>query len=383
MPFVSEKSNRVIEQSFGQYEHKKESSFGEVFTAALGQVIDEDLSISIQLNREGFDARNKLIDDKIKSGDIPDVTKFRTKGGRSRHLDYGRIAASLNDPEIKTDDVLTQERNELLAQRREYADDVIERGSGLAQFAGSMNAYMLDPLNIATVGIATPVTASKALTTLGKVALTARNAALLDATIETGLQAFIYEHKQAIDSPYDASDALANIGMAATGAAALSGGAVGLSSWLTRVLKIADEVPKTKDTEAAKEYLERIHETVKSAPKADTPEQQLQVDLDYLGDLENKAEESALATKSVDQYESVTPQTKPSSQPTTERERSILNDQGMSDVYDQDLEAFNRLDNPIVEIDGQQQNATDIIQAYDDELAGLDSVLSCVYKGAA
>lgn len=388
MPFVSETSNRAIFQQFDKYEHRGEASFGEVFDASLGQVIDEELSISSALNREGFETRNRLIDEKVKAGEV-DADKYKIKsGGRpgqatSSRLDYGKIANDLQSPDIKTDEVLNEERNEWLKTKRDYANDVKESGSGLASFAGGLTGYMLDPINIATLGIAAPVTAGKALTTMGRAALFARNAALVEGATELGIQAFVYSHKQAIDSPYTSADALANIGMAATGAAALGGVSGGLSAWLDRVIKFSDELPQTKDVAASKEYLQRMQQTLNGAPKAGTPEAQVQSDIDFLKELDARAQEYAKPSKTADQYEIEPPRQATTSQKVTDRERDILQRQGIADTYHAELEEFNALENKIIEVDGEQIDAGEIMKALDDELDGLESVLSCVYKGAA
>lgn len=388
MPFVSQKDTRAIQQQFGKYEHINEPSFGEVFDASVGQVFDEELSISSMLNREGFDRRNQLIDEKVQSGEIDgEKYKIRTTGrpgqATSSRLDYARIAKDHESEDIRTDEVLTQERNELLKSRRDYAQDVMERGSGLAQFTGGLTAYMLDPVNIATVGIAAPVTVGKSMTTLSRAMLTARNAALIEGATELGIQTFVYAHKQDIDSPYTSADALANIGMAATGAAALGGVVGGLGGWLDRVVKFADELPPSKDVEFAKESIKRLQATVKSAPKADTPEEQIQSDIDFLTEMEARATEYAKPSKTADQYEIPEPRKATTQQTVTERERDILARQGIADNYHAELEEFNALENKILEIDGEQIDAGDLMKSFDDELEGLESVLTCVYKGAA
>lgn len=271
MPFISEASQRERRQQFGDYVHQEAPEFGEVFAAAVGQVFDEELSISSSLNREGFQQRKRLVDERIAAGDINPGPYRRNPNARSRGqpVDYNRIAVDLQDPEIKTDEQLHEERNALLAQRRRYAQDVIERGSGIAQFTGGLTAYMLDPINIATIGIAVPATTARATSVLGRAALASRNAVLIEGATELGIQTLVFQHKQAIDSPYGAGDALANIGMAATGAAVLGGAAGGLSTWLEKVVKFSDDLPQTKDVIASQEYLQRLNDTIVSAKRFD------------------------------------------------------------------------------------------------------------------
>lgn len=271
MPFINESSKRETMQRFMPYEHVPESSWSETFAASLGQVFDEELSVSRMLNREGFETRNRLIDERIKAGEI-DPTPFKTRGGRARLIDYGKIAERLQDPDIKTDSQLNEERNALLAQRREYAQNVLSTGPGLAQFAGAATGYVLDPVNIATMGVSGPVAGAKAATVIGRALQYGRNAAIISGGTEIGIQALVYGHKQDIGSPYDASDALANIGMAATGALVLGSIQGGISAWLDGVLKQADPVPQTKDVVAAKEYLTRMKRSLENSPPVEDVE---------------------------------------------------------------------------------------------------------------
>ena len=297
MPFVNESSERELNANAPRHEPVESSSFGEVFAASVGLVFDEELSISSLLNREGFSQREQAVKESADAGDI-NLNDYSKRG----IIDYNRIASDHADLNIKTNEQLHQERNDLLAQRRNYAEDVIERGSGTAQFLGAATGYMLDPVNVLSMGIAVPYTASKAVSVIGRAALAGKNAAVITGATELGIQALVFQHKQSIDSPYGAGDALANIAMAATGAAALGATAGGLSAWIESVLKVADDLPQTKDVTASKQYLARFKENLKGAPEADTPEAQLQSDLDYLDFLNQKAEESARASKEYNQY---------------------------------------------------------------------------------
>jgi hypothetical protein len=298
MPFVNESSERELNANASRHEPVESSSFGEVFGASVGQVFDEELSVSSLLNREGFSQRERAVKESADAGDI-NLNDYSKRG----IIDYNRIASDHADLNIKTNEQLHQERNDLLAQRRNYAEDVIERGSGTAQFLGAATGYMLDPVNVLTMGIAAPYTASKAVSAIGRAALAGKNAAIITGATELGIQALVFQHKQNIDSPYGAGDALANIAMAATGAAALGATAGGLSAWIESVLKVADDLPQTKDVTASKQYLARFKENLKDAPKADTPEAQIPSDVDYLAEMNNRAEQYSAPSKTPDQYE--------------------------------------------------------------------------------
>lgn len=276
MPIINERDQRYVSEQFQAFTPDKTPDFGEVYGAAVGQVFDEGLSISALLNREGEATRRMLIDEKVRKGEIDrEDPRFITRERGS--LNYSAIAHHLKDPSIKTDDQIREERNAMLKQRREYAQDVMARGSTTAQVLGGLTGFVLDPISIATVGIAAPLTAAKSLTVLGRAARTARNAAIIEGSIELGLQAFVYDHKQEIDSPYDASDVLANVAMAATGAAVLGGVAGGLSGWLDKVLKHSDTLLPEDEVLAAQKYLIRMKENLEFAKKAEAlPEVDIQ-----------------------------------------------------------------------------------------------------------
>lgn len=544
MPFISETNQRATLQQFGRYEHQEAPDWAETAGATIGLIVDENLAGSSYLNRDGYETRNRLIDERIKTGEIdPEPYRKRVTGrpgqAASEQVDYGRIAQDLNDPNIKPDSVLHEERNEMLRKRREYSLDVQERGPTSAVVAGSLVGYMLDPLNIATVGIAAPITVGKSLTTLGRVALAARNAALVEGAVELGIQGFVYAHKKDIDSPYSAGDALANIAFAAGGAAVVGGAAAGVSGWLRRVIGYSKELPPSKDVDASLAYLERMAATLESAEKSGalpdidragieakalaearseilgiqesvlrqadqelmpiadevlsrgdlktlraeknhleyelsrvqkpTPEdfaeaaakvkaenprmgaraqkeearrlvdgayaEEVDVfksrlaiierkislhetaaearadlsridqgivplkyqkiihkrisealvkrDVDFIQELDKRAQEYAAPQKTADMYADKPATRKPAPQTISARERDYLERNGLTEAYDADLEAYRALENPLIEIDGEQISAADIMKEFDDELTGLESVLTCVIGEAA
>ena len=148
MAFVSERDKRAREQQIVPYDPVETPDFSEVFCAAVGQVVDEEMSISAFLNMEEFSDRKQTVRRLADEGF--NVNKYTSPTGV---IDYDRIARDTG--QVKTDDELFNRRNELLAQRRQYREDVFERGSGMAQFFGMATGFMLDPINIATLPIAT------------------------------------------------------------------------------------------------------------------------------------------------------------------------------------------------------------------------------------
>jgi hypothetical protein len=99
----------------------------------------------------------------------------------------------------------------------------------------------------------------------------AKREAALATGSELGIQAFVYQHKHDINSPYSASDAIANIAMAATGAAVVGGITGGLSGYFGRVreaaLENADIKPNSPEALAV-EQLQRMEDTIRMAKES-------------------------------------------------------------------------------------------------------------------
>jgi hypothetical protein len=265
MAFVSERDKRARAQEIIAYEPVDTPDFSEVFGAAVGQVVDEEMSISAYLNMEEFDDRKQTV--KRLADEGLNINQYTSVTGV---IDYDRIARDTG--QVKTDEELFNRRNELLAQRRQYREDIFERGNGMAQFFGMATGFMLDPINIATLPIATAGVSLKALGTLGAAMTVAKREAALAASSELGIQGFVYQHKHDINSPYSAGDAIANIAMAATGAAVLGGITGGLVGYFGRVreaaLENADILPNSPEI-MAYDQLARMEEDI-AAARTDT-----------------------------------------------------------------------------------------------------------------
>ena len=296
MPFVSERDKREREQERIPYEPVETPDFSEVFGAAVGQVVDEEMSISAFLNMEEFDDRKQTVRRLADEGF--NVNKYTSPTGV---IDYDRIARDTG--QVKTDDELFNRRNELLAQRRQYREDVFERGNGMAQFFGMATGFMLDPINIATLPIATAGVSLKALGTLGAAMTVAKREAALATASELGIQGFVYQHKHDIDSPYSASDALTNIAMAATGAAALGSITGGLVGYFGKVreaaLENADILPNSPEAMAVDQIarMEDMLRTVKESGGIETPDFE-QIRVEFLEEV--KADLTAQAGNKLD-----------------------------------------------------------------------------------
>jgi|DEB0MinimDraft_6_1074348.scaffolds.fasta_scaffold24862_2 hypothetical protein len=340
MPFISQKDQRQRSQEANYQTEaiKPDSSFGDVFGASVGLVIDEEMSISGAMNREGWSKRKHQVEQLIDAGKI-DKQKYMKRGlhGQGYKFDYDQAAQDF--PEIPTTQMLTEDRNNILRQRREYAQDVIARGSGMAQFLGSMSAYMLDPISIATLPIATATTTTRGLAGIGRAAL---KAGAIEGVAELGIQSFVYDHKQDIESPYDWKDALTNIATAATGAAILTGAGKGIGDMLQGARRKAEELPVSDEVDMAKESIDRMVETLKDNPykkEGMSSEELISSEKKWLEELEVKRAEVNKAVKKAEDF--IEPEVKIDGKGTAgARERVVLNKLGIADEYDQDLLKF-------------------------------------------
>ncbi len=256
MPFLSTKAKREFNQSVVPSSYVEEASFSETFAASVGQTFDEDLSISSMLNLEGFNQRQQQVKELGDSGAF-DINKYTSGVG---DIDYNKLGQDFPEFKLKTDKELFEERKALLKQRRDYAQDVFERGNGMAQFLGMANAFMLDPINIATMPIATAGTAAKGLSTIGRAIQVGRNEAGLAVAAELMIQPLVYQHKHAIDSPFEFTDALANIATAATGAFAIGSAVGGISGYLKAVREKTADLPLDDSAKMALESLARVED---------------------------------------------------------------------------------------------------------------------------
>lgn len=263
MAFVSKTDQREIKQSLIPYqpvEAIEEAGFGEVFAAGFGQVVDEELSISSQLNMGQFRERDQklkaLVDDGLDINAYTDISGV---------IDYDRIARDTG--EIETDEALFLKRNELLAQRRKEREDVMARGSGIAQFFGMATGYMLDPITIATLPIATAGVSLKAMGVLASAMTVGKREVGLALASELAIQPLVYKHKHDINSPYSTEEALSNIAIAATGAGALGAFTGGLAGYFNKIGRSAiDEgvvAPNSVESMAV-EQLQRVGEDVQA-----------------------------------------------------------------------------------------------------------------------
>lgn len=231
MTFVYDKSQRSIMQMMPQPEElQPEATFGEVYTAAFRHAVNEEMSISGGLNREGYRQRQREVKRLIDEGQITNVDDYTDQMGE---LDYYVLSQSFDT--IKSDEQLAEERNAFLAEERKKNEEVMERGSGVAQFLGYASAFVIDPINLATLPVSTAVTGARSLSWLARGLAVGKREAALSVATELAIQPLVYEHKKNIDSPYSWQDAVSNIGIAAIGSYGLGFATGGLAGYFKAV----------------------------------------------------------------------------------------------------------------------------------------------------
>lgn len=261
MTFLSTTDAREREQNAVPYDPVLDSpaSWDETFDAAVGGVFDEGLSVSTLLNREGYSQRQAIA--RQMRADGFDFKPYTDEWGV---IDYNRLAED-TDAGIKTDRELFEERNDLLARRRAYSEDVIARGSGVAQFTGSMTGYMLDPINVATLPIGASASALRGLSTVAAVRRVAMTEAAIAGLSEAAIQPLVFAHKNEIGSPYELDDALRAIGTAAMGGAAFGGAVAGVAGFVRRMAKL--DMPDAPEVRGARESLSRFAADLEANPR--------------------------------------------------------------------------------------------------------------------
>jgi hypothetical protein len=244
MPILSEKGNRELYQSLipvpQEALDQPTPSFSETFSAGYQFVRDEERSISWTYNNQVYRNRRDRVRELYKEG--MDLDPYTDERGV---FDYNSFAEDTGL--IPTDIELDDERTEILRQRREQNQDVLDRGGGFAGFLGMASSYMGDPINLATIGVGGgTVGAAKSLTMSSRILLGARNSAAIGAATELAIQPMVYNYKQDIDSPYTFEQAATAVVSVALFSGVIGGGAEGLASYFGRAAaETAAQIPNS------------------------------------------------------------------------------------------------------------------------------------------
>ena len=151
---------------------------------------------------------------------------------------------------MDVDPLYTDEKMEQM--KSDYADDRAKAAKSgdrhpFTAGAAAMGAFIMDPVNVAAGGASAALRAGKGLSLANRLMVAAGENALL----ESALQAQVYQHKQAIDSPYTSGDVFNNIALAGGGGAVFEGlttlGRKALKSKALKNAGLAEDVKRDVD----------------------------------------------------------------------------------------------------------------------------------------
>lgn len=233
MPILSAKGFKDTMNTLTPYERGVDDpTFFETMSASYGFVRDEERSTSAFYNNQAyFNRRNEV---KRLVSDGMDLRDYIDDQG-----DFNYDSFAEQTGLVKTDREIFEERNQMLAERRARSQQVMDRGSGFAQFLGMAGSYMADPINIATVPFGGVGVGAKSLGILGKTLVGARNMSAVAVATELAIQPQVMDYKHSIDSPYGVDDAIRVIGTSAIAGGVLGGFFGGLSGYLGKVAEKA------------------------------------------------------------------------------------------------------------------------------------------------
>lgn len=268
----------------------KTASIADVHFTAMSQTIDEDLSVSRNIQEwlgGEFEARNRTIDEALASGELPET--YKQLVGNS--MSYGRlaqIAKTRYGLDIQNDDDVYASIRDDMKLRHAYAQEVDAKTPGYLKpfkFTGAMHGYMLDPISVVgmLVGIGP---ASKAATYLGRIATTAGRTSVAIGVEEAIIQAPVYSWKQDIGVEYNVSDALVNITSAMAGGAIL-GGAVKTADELVqhgRKFVNSHEVARAVSSDPVAKEAKQILENVVDEAEQLAPDKNIQEHFEEVAD---------------------------------------------------------------------------------------------------
>ncbi len=266
------------------------SSALENFQAGVGQVFDEELSVSSAINDIGTAERADQIKKLTSEGYIPEsvVKSFTRKMGHFQETDYDAVAKYANeyldlDKEIPTTEQLTKWRDDDLAQRRKYREDIYDRaltGGDVSSFAGSMIGAGLDPVNYIPIGGAA-ISGAKATSRAMYSLAMAKKGAIGGVIAAAAVEPFIFSWKEEIGVEYTTKDAMFNLAASGIMSGAIAGVAGNFAHRIRskREVKVEENRSSLVDELIEKEGVDRdqaediaqfIYES-QVAPKKDMP----------------------------------------------------------------------------------------------------------------
>jgi hypothetical protein len=216
------------------------AGFMDAFHATYDATRQEDLSISERQNYlDKVAQRNEQIQKvtgsapsiSIQPGELLQPGQLSTTVELARKA-YNRQVGELSSryPEVKSDADIYKEIIEDSKRIRDKRDSVLSNttfAGKIGSFTGAMAATLSDPLVLATIPFGASSSASILRTALTEGGINMASEALI--------QPFVYRYKQALGSPYSASEALTNVGAAGIGGGVIGGAVRGISRGIERL----------------------------------------------------------------------------------------------------------------------------------------------------
>ena len=383
MGFVSEKYNREYEQLSKPLEEVREdASWEDGFQASIGFNADENRSYSAFINHNGYEERIRKINE-LGIDLKPYIEKNLRENGIYR-ANYNEVAKDY--PEIKTDEQIRQERNEMLAKRRAYAKEIMSRSPSSAVIAGDAIAMITDPIMWPTLAYSIPVRGAQGLGALAKAAAKgAGKAAAYEGAAEAAVQAMVYSHKIDIGSEYTADDAINSIALA-TGIGAGIGalvplGAKGLEKIIgDENLSIQDYLQKQLDSvdieklddEGLEAYrdVSRLNEMLDGVPA----EKQKEALKEIEAFRENYEKNTAYRPEYKQEVVENAPQANIAS-----LEKEVLSRVGIDDSMNIIQSEYDKLDiRVLLDNEDNMVNADEVIEKLKTESNSIENVMRCV-----
>jgi hypothetical protein len=336
MPFISKKDKRQDDQSaVALQDYRDTPTTMDTISAGLSSVKNEDQFFSFARNRDAEIDRLFFTEQLIASGEINRQDYFK-ETRTERNFDWDKLSSERSD--IKSDAQLKEERTAFLKKEREKNNDILERGSGIAGFAGKAVGYITDPVALATLPISASANGLRGLAAIGRVA--AKTAAT-ELAAETLIQTSVVSHKADINSPYGWKDAILSMGISATGAGILGGSAKGISEYISSIRAKSKSLPQTSEVKFADQSLGRVEELVSNNPlrkEGMTSKEMIKADTDFLEQLEIKRTQAPLKRPKEDVVREKVKVGEDVS--LTVKEKSILDAAGETEEYLQDIAKY-------------------------------------------
>lgn len=277
------------------------STFDENFAASVGEIFDEFMSFSPNLHKINVLERDRLVDNLINNGDIPDdqLRQFKVMGGYTKY-DYDGLARWANEnlqleDALDTNNDLYEARNEDMALRRQYRADIFSRATGPQKafnFATQFVMSGLDPVNVAAAALTPISVGSKAASRALFTASVAGRSAVAGVASQAALEPFIYSWQQETNGEYTWKNSLFNLAAAGVFSGAIGGTAAyfghGFSTKLNEgigdidenlrfmAVKDMEQVARARHKELVDQFDEQINKLDPEDPSFEYHVEQLQ-----------------------------------------------------------------------------------------------------------